>query len=86
MVFRFLGMDQLYCAPSGFVSFGGPQNGADLNDREEAHIASIWATSDRSKMGRSDGRKNSQNLTVRSIKDLYRRGYDVRACSSMVEQ
>ena len=58
--------EQGYCAPSGFVNFGGPQNGADLGGREEAHIASIWATSDRSKMGHSDGRKNSQNLTVRS--------------------
>ena len=29
-----------------------------MNDREEAHIASIWGTSDRSKMGRHDGRKN----------------------------
>ncbi len=58
---------KLYCAPSGFVNFGGPQNGTDLEDREEAHIASIWATNDRSKMGHSDGRKNSQNLTVLSI-------------------
>ena len=37
------------------MNFGRPQKGPDLNDREEGHIAAIWPTKDRSKMGRSDG-------------------------------
>ena len=54
-----------YRDPLGFVNFGGPQSGSDFDDREESHIAAIWPTKDRQKMGRSDGRKNSQNLTGR---------------------
>ena len=57
----------LYCARLGFVNFGGPQSGPDFENREEAHIASIWATSDLRKMGRYDGPPNSQNLSGRSI-------------------
>ncbi len=61
------------------MNFGGPQSGPGFDDREESHIASIWPPGsstthrrwggaiDRRKMGRSDGRKNSQNLTVRGI-------------------
>ena len=57
----------VYCAHLGFGNFGGSQNDSDFEDREEAHIASIWATSDRRKMSRYDGRKNSHNLSGRCI-------------------
>ena len=63
-------LDQIvhvYRDPLGFVNFGGPQSGSGFDDREESHIAAIWPTRDRQKMGRSDGRKNSQDLTGRGI-------------------
>jgi hypothetical protein len=60
-----------YREPLGLVNSGGSQNCPDLSDREEAHIASIWATRDRSKMGDYDGPPNSPNLMVRGIAPLY---------------
>ncbi|OGN63807.1 MAG: hypothetical protein A3E80_06820 [Chlamydiae bacterium RIFCSPHIGHO2_12_FULL_49_9] len=64
---------KVYCARLGFVNFGGPQSGPDFENREEARIASIWATSDLRKMGRYDGSPNSQNLSGHGIvqKTLY---------------
>ena len=59
--------EMLYRVRPSFVNFGGSQSGSDLSDPEEANIASILATRDRSKMGCSDGPKNSQNLGGRGI-------------------
>ena len=51
------------------MNFGGSQNCPDLSDREEAHIAAIWATNDRSKMGRYDGRKMVQVIFSQILMD-----------------
>ena len=40
-----------------------------MKNREEAHIASIWATSDPSKMGGYDGRKTVQVILRRVLSD-----------------
>ena len=60
--------------PLKLCEFWRPQNGLGFDDREKSHIASIWPTKDRRKMGCYDGRKNSHNLSGRSIYSFHLKG------------